>query len=133
MKAGNPLAGCLRFIVLTFSLAEIRLCRTDVRRRNGYSTTLRIFIYSGMLKKHRPKILLQIKVFADNKKVFEHLFQKVPRSRARRHCRAPRSAKAPIGVFFFVAFSFAPSSSKEKAEWTLIFCFVCWLYLGFIL
>ena len=45
MKAGNPLAGCLRFIVLTFSLAEIRLCRTDVRRRNGYSTILRIFIY----------------------------------------------------------------------------------------
>ena len=30
----------------TFSLAEIRLCRTDVRRRNGYSTILRIFIYS---------------------------------------------------------------------------------------
>ena len=34
--------------------------------------------------------------------------------------------------FLFVAFSFAPSSSKEKAEWTLIFCFVCWLYLGFV-
>ena len=53
MKAGNPLAGCLRFIVFTFSLAEIRLCRTVVRRRNGYSTTLRIFIYPhhiGMLK-----------------------------------------------------------------------------------
>ena len=48
-------ADCLRFIVFTFSLAEIRLCRTVVRRRNGYSTTLRIFIYSGMLKKHRPK------------------------------------------------------------------------------
>ena len=44
MKAGNPLAGCLRFIIFTFSLAEIRLCRTVVRRRNGYSTTLRIFI-----------------------------------------------------------------------------------------
>ena len=73
-------------------------------------------IKSGMLKKHRPKILLQIKVFADNKKVFEHLFQKVPRSRARRHCRAPRSAKAPIGVFFFVAFSFAPVYAKEKAK-----------------
>ena len=30
------------FIVFTFSLAEIRLYRTVVRRRNGYSTTLRI-------------------------------------------------------------------------------------------
>ena len=132
MKAGNPLAGCLRFIVFTFSFAEIRLCRTVVRRRNGYSTTLRIFIYSGMLKKCRPKILLQIKVFADNKKVFadnkkvfEHLFQKVPRSRARRHCRAPRSAKAPIGVFFFVAFSFAPACAKEKADGEFAFSFVC--------
>ena len=117
--------GLPAFIVFTFSLAEIRLCRTDVRRRNGYSTTLRIFIYSGMLKKHRPKILLQIKVFADNKKVFEHLFQKVPRSRARRHCRAPRSAKAPIGVFFFVAFSFAPALPKEKADGEFAFSFVC--------
>ena len=44
--AGNPQADFLRFIVFTFSLAEIRLCRTDVRRRNGYSTILRIFIYS---------------------------------------------------------------------------------------
>ena len=44
----------------------------------------------------------------------------------------PQSAKSSFGVFFFVAFSFAPSSSKEKAEWTLIFCFVCWLYLGFV-
>ena len=34
------------FIIFTFSLAEIRLCRTDVRQRNGYSTILRIFIYS---------------------------------------------------------------------------------------
>ena len=43
--AGNPRADFLRFIKFTFSLAEIRLCRTVVRRRNGYSTTLRIFIY----------------------------------------------------------------------------------------
>ena len=42
-KAGNPLAGFLRFIIFTFSLAEIRLCRTDVRRRNGYSTILHLF------------------------------------------------------------------------------------------
>ena len=37
-------ADCLRFVIFTFSLAEIRLCRTVVRRRNGYSTTLHIFI-----------------------------------------------------------------------------------------
>ena len=42
-KAGNPLAGFLRFIIFTFSLAEIRLCRTAVRRRNGYSTILHLF------------------------------------------------------------------------------------------
>ena len=34
----------MSFIIFTFSLAEIRLCRTDVGRRNGYSTTLHIFI-----------------------------------------------------------------------------------------
>ena len=45
MKTGNPLADSLCFIIFTFSLAEIRFCRTDVRRRNGYSTILRIFIY----------------------------------------------------------------------------------------
>ena len=131
MKAGNPLAGCLLFIIFTFSLAEIRLCRTVVRRRNGYSTTLRIFIYSGMLKKHRPKILLQIKVFADNKKVFEHLFQKVPRSRARRHCRAPRSAKAPIGVFFFCSFFFCACFAKRKSGWRICFFFCLLTILGF--
>ncbi len=55
--AGNPRADFLRFIKFTFSLAEIRLCRTVVRRRNGYSTTLRIFIYpvTRDAKKGRPK------------------------------------------------------------------------------
>ena len=33
------------YIKFTFSLAEIRLCRTHVRRRNGCSAILRIFIY----------------------------------------------------------------------------------------
>ena len=57
----------MRFIIFTFSLAEIRLCRTDVRRRNGYSTILRIFIYSqiGDAKKSAGrKILINNKVFA---------------------------------------------------------------------
>ena len=39
------MADFLRFIIFTLSLAEIRLRRTEVRRRNGYSTILRIFIY----------------------------------------------------------------------------------------
>ena len=56
-KEGRQSAWRVACVLLnfTFSLAEIRLCRTVVRRRNGYSTTLRIFIYSGMLKKCRPK------------------------------------------------------------------------------
>ncbi len=33
MNAGNPLADCLHFIIFTFSLAEIRLCRTDAISR----------------------------------------------------------------------------------------------------
>ena len=84
-----------------------------------------------MLKKHRPKILLQIKVFADNKKVFEHLFQKVPRSRACRHCRAPRSAKAPIGVFFFCSFFFCACFAKRKSGWRICFFFCLLTILGF--
>ena len=57
MKTGNPLADSLCFIIFTFSLAEIRLCRTVVRRRNGYSTILRIFIYliTSDAKKGRAK------------------------------------------------------------------------------
>ena len=90
-----------------------------------------IYYKSGMLKKHRPKILLQIKVFADNKKVFEHLFQKVPRSRARRHCRAPRSAKAPIGVFFFCSFFFCACFAKRKSGWRICFFFCLLTILGF--
>ena len=65
-------------------------------------------------------------------KVFARLFQKAAGSRAIRPCRAPQSAKlprlgdadthashmcqSPLGVFFFVAFSFAPVYAKEKAD-----------------
>ncbi len=68
MKTGNPLADSLCFIIFTFSLAEIRFCRTVVRRRNGYSTILRIFIYliTSDAKKGRAKILPKIKVFSHN-------------------------------------------------------------------
>ena len=54
-------------------------------------------------------------------KVFVHLLGKVPTSRARSSCRASQSAKAYFGVFFFIAFSFAPVYAKEKANGDLIF------------
>ena len=68
-----------------------------------------------MLKKGRPKTSPAIKTFAEHNKVFARLFQKAAPSRARSSCRAPQSAKAPIGVFFLIAFSFAPVYAKEKA------------------
>ena len=39
----------------------------------------------------------------------------------RSSCRAPQSAKAYFGVFFLIAFSFAPDFAKEKANEDLIF------------
>ena len=71
------------------------------------------------------KFNIQIKVFAC-------LLGKAAQSRARSSCRAPQSAKlprlgdadthashmcqSPLGVFFLVAFSFAPVYAKEKAD-----------------
>ena len=49
-------------------------------------------------------------------KVFARLFQKAAGSRASRPCRAPQSAKSSFGVFFLIAFSFAPVYAKEKAK-----------------
>ena len=83
------------------------------------------------------KFFAHHEVFARHTVVFARLFLK-RRCRpptavgidtyAERVCRrrrdwvsAPKSAKSSFGVFFLIAFSFAPSSSKEKAEWTLIF------------
>ena len=34
----------------------------------------------------------------------------------RSSCRAPQSAKSSFGVFFLIAFSFAPAYAKEKAD-----------------
>jgi hypothetical protein len=48
-------------------------------------------------------------------KVFARLFQKAVAS-TDSGGRAPQSAKSYFGVFFLIAFSFAPSSSKEKAD-----------------
>ena len=78
-----------------------------------------------MLKKADRKSSLVIKVFA-------RLFQKAARA-VGGDGRAPQSAKSHFGVFFFIAFSFAPAYAKEKADGAYIFCFGCWLYLGFSL
>ena len=69
--------------------------------------------------------------FCVHNKVFVHLFQKVPHSKARSLCRAPQSAKSHTGVFFFVAFSFAPAYAKEKADSGLVFLFRLLAVLGF--
>ena len=56
-------------------------------------------------------------------KVFARLFQKAAGSRASRPCRAPQSAKSYFGVFFLIAFSFAPVCAKEKADGEFDFSF----------
>ena len=75
-----------------------------------------------MLKKCRPKRQDFPCLFAHSQ-VFARLFQKAAGSRARSPCRAPQSAKSPLGVFFLIAFSFAPVYAKEKAYGVLIFSF----------
>ena len=78
-----------------------------------------------MLKKADRKDLLQIKVFA-------RLFQKAARA-VGGDGRAPQSAKSPVGVFFFVAFSFAAAMAKEKADRAGVFFFWLLAHLGFYL
>ena len=63
-------------------------------------------------------------------KVFARLFQKAVSS-TDSGGRAPQSAKSYFGVFFLIAFSFAPALPKEKADGEFAFSFVCWLYLDF--
>ena len=43
----------------------------------------------------------------------------------------PQSAKSSFGVFFFVAFSFAPVYAKEKADERVDFLFWLLAVLGF--
>ena len=57
-------------------------------------------------------------------KVFARLFQKAVSS-TDNGGRAPQSAKSSFGVFFLIAFSFAPVYAKEKAYGVLIFSFGC--------
>ena len=47
--------------------------------------------------------------------------------------RAPQSAKSLYGVFFFIAFYFAPAYAKEKAGWRRYFLFWLLTTLGFYL
>ncbi len=53
--------------------------------------------------------------FARHTVVFARLFQKAVSS-TDSGGRAPQSAKFLLGVFFLIAFSFAPASAKEKAD-----------------
>ena len=57
--------------------------------------------------------------------VFARLFQKAARA-VGGDGRAPQSAKSHAGVFFLIAFSFAPAYAKEKAGGVSDFSFVCW-------
>ena len=130
MKAGNPLAGCLLFIIFTFSLAEIRLCRTVVRRRNGYSTTLRIFIYSGMLKSADRKFCSKLK-FSPTTESFRAPFSKGAEVKG-----APplsRSAEREISYrrFLFCSFFFCACMCKRKSGWRICFFFCLLTILGF--
>ena len=54
-------------------------------------------------------------LFSLSIKVFARLFQKAVSS-TDSGGRAPQSAKSHSGVFFLVAFSFAPACAKEKAD-----------------
>jgi hypothetical protein len=54
-------------------------------------------------------------LFSLSIKVFARLFQKAVSS-TDSGGRASQSANLPIGVFFLIAFSFAPACAKEKAD-----------------
>ena len=128
MKAGNPLADFLRFYCIHF------FSRRNPSLPYGCTATKRIFDdsahfylihFDGLLKKCRPKISLT-KISTLNK-VFARLLGKAAPSRARSSCRALQSAKLYHGVFFLIAFSFAPAYAKEKAdeEFNILFSAVC--------
>ena len=71
----------------------------------------------------------EIKSFSCHIRVFARLFQKAVLS-TDSGGRAPQSAKSHIGVFFFIAFSFAPAFAKEKAGRACIFFFRLLAVLG---
>ena len=79
------------------------------------------------------KFNIQIKVFACRLK-FSPAFFKRRRSQERVALVALRRArKFYHGVFFLIAFSFAPVYAKEKADGAKIFYSGCLLYSGFCL
>ena len=61
------------------------------------------------------KLFAHHKVFARHTVAFARLFQKAVSS-TDSGGRAPQSAKSYFGVFFLIAFSFAPVYAKEKAD-----------------
>ena len=84
-----------------------------------------------MLKKRRPKRQDFPCLFAHSQ-VFARLFQKAVAS-TDSGGRAPQSAKSYFGVFFLIAFSFAPVYAKEKAKRASDFLFCLLDVLGLYL
>ena len=72
-----------------------------------------------------------IKVFAHYNKVFARLLGKAALSKARSFCRAPQSAKSPLGVFFLISFLLRRHVQKKKRKEHLIFSFGYMLYFKF--
>ena len=103
------------------SVSAVRLYgdETDIRRLCAF---LSVSLHET-LKKGRPKIAPIIKLSLNTIKFSPAFFQKAAQSRTRSSCRAPQSAKFLLGVFFFIAFSFAPAYAKEKADERLNFFF----------
>ena len=64
-------------------------------------------------------------------KVFARLLGKAALSKARSFCRAPQSAKSPLGVFFLIAFLLRRHQQKKKRKEHLIFSFGYMLYFKF--
>ena len=86
----------------------------------------------GSLNVGSPQIKFSrtiIKVFARHTKVFAHLFQKAAHSKARSLCRAPQSAKFPLGAFLFDSFFFCGGDGKRKIGESI--CFLFWLLVKF--
>ena len=116
------------FIIFTFSLAEIRLCRTIVRRRNGYSTILRIFIYliTSAAKKGRPKISPIIKF---SPAFFKRRWRPPTAVGALRRARNLSHRRFLFSSFFFCA-CFAKRKSGKGLNFFILSVSCSWFLRG---
>ena len=128
MKAGNPRADFLRFYYIHF------FSRRNPSLPYGCTATKRIFDdsahfylihFGGLLKKadrksHSQRFLPSIKFSPAfwGRRRYQERVALVALRRARNLCH---------GVFFLIAFSFAPAYAKEKAdeEFNILFSAVC--------